>query len=341
MIDLMKLENEIAKKIFHNCYVICSSDEEIIKNKVDDIVKKTINPDFKDFNYIKLDGEKIAESDIISNCETLPFMDNKKIVLVYRANFLSDSGSKSNKDIFNKTMKYIKDVPPYCILIFYYLLEKEREKINYKLVKYENEITLVKIDKYKGVVLQNKIKHLFEAEGKNIGKVELSVFASKVENDMLTINNEIDKLINYTEGREITKQDILELIPDKNDEDIFDLVDAMSKRKIDAALDILNELIYKGVKPSIILRMIERQYNLLINIKLMVDKGLDSYAISKQLKLNKFICDKMIRESRNYKLESLEKALNHCLDTERNLKTKRSDDKTFLELMIVEIYMIK
>ena len=63
---------------------------------------------------------------------------------------------------------------------------------------------------------------------------------------MEIINNEINKLLDYTEGREITKQDIIDLLPQTNNEDIFDLVDFVSQRKPEKAINILNELLFKG-----------------------------------------------------------------------------------------------
>jgi DNA polymerase-3 subunit delta len=183
--------------------------------------------------------------------------------------------------------------------------------------------------------LEKKVKTLFEVKGKNIGKIELKLFCDGLENNMNIIQNEIEKLCSYTHGREITKEDVLIMLPPKTDNDIFDLVDCISQKKIEKAMDILNELIFKGEKIPYILYMVERQFNLLLQLKLLAEEGKDKDTIARELKLNPFICEKMIVQSRKFNMKGLKKSINLCLGTEEILKSSSVSGKTEMELLII------
>ena len=45
-------------------------------------------------NYERLDGLTTTFNDIENACETMPFFGDKKVVVVYRANFLKDKAHK-------------------------------------------------------------------------------------------------------------------------------------------------------------------------------------------------------------------------------------------------------
>lgn len=106
------------------------------------------------------------------------------------------------------------------------------------------------------------------------------------------------------------------------------------------ALDILNELLFRGEKFSAILPMIERQFKLLLNLKLGVKKGKTAEGLSKELRLNSYICEKMIVQSKKFNEEKLIKILENCLNSERTLKSSSVDVKIELENLIMKIALV-
>ncbi len=324
-----------------NLYIFCGTDENLIKECINTLKCKLIDDNFKDFNYIKFDGEKVTKDDIINSCETLPFMSDKKMVEVYRSNFLKD-GKKEDKGInVGELKKYAKVIPEYTVLVMHYLFEGDREKISSKIKGFESLGDVIKIDKLKGMAFQSKVRDIFNNKGKKIGKNELTYFCSIVENNMNIVNNEIEKLILFTEGRDITREDIVNLTPYEKENDIFNLVSYLSERNIKASIDILNELIYKGEKPTKILSMIERQFKLLLSIKIMVNNRKSKEDIVGKYRLNPYIAEKMINQSRGFSEKALKINLDLCLNTEKEIKTTISDEKNAIEILMVKSMMNK
>lgn len=337
MINLVEFEQRIKKNSIDNFYIFCGNDESIIKNCIDSISKKVVTNDFKDFNYIRLDGRKVSNDEVVNACETLPFMDEKKVVEIFRANFLDDNKSsddEKNMD-FNKLLKYVQDIPPYTIFIMYYIFKSDREKPSSKIKKLEKFGTLVKIDKMKGANLSYKVKEVFEKKGKKIDKAELSFFCSLVDGNMNIINNEVEKLCCYCEGRNITKEDITLLMSQKNENDIFNFVDYLSQKNIKKSIDILNELIYKGDEVTSILYMIQRQFKLLLALRVGIDSGESLDKLAKEYRLHPFIAEKMMKQSRKFTVEKLKSNLELSLKVEKNIKSLNTNNRTQLEFFVI------
>ncbi|MDF2885014.1 MAG: polymerase subunit delta [Clostridiaceae bacterium] len=337
MLDLLQFESEFKKGLEKKCIVFCGQDETLIKDYINEIVKKTISDDFKQLNYIKIDGTNFEVDGLINACETLPFMGDKKVVVLYRANFLSDNGdSKSNK-LFENINSYIDKISPYTLLIMYYVFDNKREKPSKKLFKLDRKSCIVKADKIRGANLEQKVKQYFDDNNKEIGKIELRLFCNKLDNNMGIIENEVEKLCCYTMNKDITKQDIEDMFPQKSDEDIFDMVDFLAQKKADKAINIMNELIYKGEKIPYILYMVERQFKLLLNIILGLEAKKNKNTLIKELKLNPYICEKLISQSKRFTIKQIENAVDLCLDCEIKLKSSTINSKISMELLIINI----
>ena len=341
MIDIFTLQENVKKGIIEKCYVFCGSDEQLIKEGVNSIINKIIDKNFIDLNYVKFDGNSLDDFDsVINACQTLPFMSEKKVVLVYRASFIQDEkgdGKLSADKAFKSVSEYINDVPPHCVLILYDVFKGKRDKPGKRIYSMDKKVCVVKADKVKGQQLEGKIKAFFEDRGKKVGKVELRIFSSLMEeNNLSVIENEVEKLCCYVCDREITKEDIKKLFFKSNDDDIFDLVNPISQKKIREALEVLNELIYRGEKIPHILSMIERQFNLLFRVKLSLENRKNKQDIMKEINIrSEYACDMLINQSKKFTRKQLQQAIELCLNTEQKMKSSSVNEKTEMELLII------
>jgi DNA polymerase-3 subunit delta len=335
VIEYNELENKIKSGKFDNCYVFCGADEALMKETIKLILQKAVQGSFADLNYVQYDGTTADMEVVINTCDTIPFMSDRKVVVIYRATFLGEGEDREFAKKYALLSKYMENPASHCILILYHVFESDREKPSSKVKKLEKKACAVKFDKLKGMNLERKVKSIFDSKGKNIGKIELKLFCDNLENNMNMIENEIEKLCSYAYNRDITKEDILIMLPQKSDNDIFNLVDTLSQKKVEKALDILNELIFKGEKVPYILYMVERQFNIILQLKFGLEEGKDKDALARELKLNPYICEKMIAQSRKFTLMGLKKAIHYCLNTEEALKSSSVNGKTEMELLIL------
>lgn len=340
MIDLREYREDIKKNNIKKCYIFYGSDEDMIKENITLIKNKLINDklineNFIDLNYSRFDGNTLEDFSQVKNAsETLPFMSSKKIVLIYRANFLGKN--KKSEGIYSDLKKYLEDIPEDTVLILYYVFKEKRERVENKVLKLNKKCCIVEIKDLKGRDLEKKVKDLFEEKGKKIGIVELKLFCSNLPNNMGVIEKEVEKLCCYTLERDITKKDIYDMFPVKQEEDIFVLVDKIGDKRVKEAIDRFNELLHIGENVFNILYMIERQFSLIYKVSRYVKEGKTIDEISRIIRLPNFICTKLIGQSKKFTETQIKNAIDRCLETEKILKSTSTNKKVEMEMLIIQ-----
>lgn len=343
MINYEVYEKEIEKGNFKNGYIFCGLDEELIKDSISLITKKEIPEELEELNLIKIDGMNAAFDDIMNACETMPFMGEKKVVIVYRANFLQDKSDSTGTKVYNDIKKYVSNLPPYTILVMYYLLNDKREKPakNKKLTSVEKFVSVVHCDKLKKDKYLKKVSDVFKEKGKAIGRVELMYFCEKVQNNFDIIKREADKLISYCEGREIKKEDINLLMLNSSEEDIFDLVELIAIKKVDRAIDIMKEILYKSDQHMLIISAIEKHFFRLYEIKLKMIAGKKVDDLVAEYRLPPFVCEKLMSQASKFTQKQLTELIKLCVKTETKLKSNAIDKTMEMEFLLINTLTVK
>ena len=343
MINIDGFETELKKGDIGSGYVFCGLDEELIKENINILVNKLVPDEFMTLNYERLDGLTTTFNDIENACETMPFFGEKKVIVVYRANFLKDKTDKEGAKLYSEISEYVKNLPPYAVLIMYYLFNDKRDtpKKNKKLGTLDKYIKVVHCDKLKKDKYYKKIEDIFKENGKNIGKIQVRYFGEKVQNNFDIIKSEIDKLCSYTYGREIEKEDIDKLITNKSEDDIFDLVEYISNKKVDRALDLLDDLLFKADQHILIITTIENHFKRLYEIKIYMSKGKRVDYFMSKYRLPQFVCEKLMNQANKFSLKQLGQFIRICVDTENKLKSSTGDKSTEMELMLFKTFLAK
>ncbi|MBO3337805.1 DNA polymerase III subunit delta [Clostridium perfringens] len=344
MIDLDGLYENLKKGKIEKSYILVGLDELLIKEGIENIIDNVLDEGFKDLNLIRLDGNNLNFDDFMNACETLPFMSDKKVVVLNRTNIFRDKQDKETEKLYKQCVEYFQNTPEHCVLIAYTTLKDKRDRVNRlsKLKKLEKSSCIVSVEKLKGAKLQQKVGRIFQRYNKNIGKIELKYFCDSVENNFDVIEREVDKIVNYVGEREITRKDIDLLLPPRYEDDIFDLVELISIKRAKQAIDLMDELIGRGQDPIFILSQIREQFQKLHRVKIRlsekyrIDEIKKDFLEASRVNLPDFVIEKFINQSKKFSNKQLSKCINLCLYTEKKLKSNSNlNKKTELELMIV------
>ncbi len=347
MIDLDTLNKNIKEKKESSCYILCGLDEMLMKEIIKKLSKHFINEGLEDLNISKFYGDDLSIEKLKDAFETFPFMGDRRVVTIYRIPFLNEKLDNDNKKIYEQVKEYLKDTPKQCVIIGYVLLKDKRDKVTKlkKLMALDKYITIVNVEKLKGAALYNRVYEMFTSKGVKIGRIQLRYFCDMVDNNMDIIEKEIDKLLNYTQGREISKEDIDILLPRKSEQDIFDLVEFISIKKADRAIDLMNDLINKGENPITILSQIREQFQKLYRVKIKISKGYkiedirEEFLSISKINLPNFVIEKFITQSKKFSEVQLGKCIKLCANTEKILKSTNVNAKTEMEIMIIKTVM--
>ncbi|MEE0932647.1 MAG: DNA polymerase III subunit delta, partial [Clostridium sp.] len=145
----------------------------------------------------------------------------------------------------------------------------------------------------------------------------------------------------YALGREITKEDIDKLIQNKSEDDIFDLVEYISIRKVEKALDLLDELLFKADQHMLIISSIGNHFRRLHEIKVYLSQGKKLDFFMSKYRLPQFVCEKLMNQAAKFTVKQLNELIRVCVDTELKLKSSASEKQMEMELMLFKTFMVK
>ena len=107
----------IKAKNFEKIYLLYGREHYLIDNTIK-LFRESLNESMIDFNLDIIDGKEITLEQLLSSIETLPFMDERKIVIVKEFELLTKAKKKNFSDKEEKTLaEHIENIPDTTILV--------------------------------------------------------------------------------------------------------------------------------------------------------------------------------------------------------------------------------
>lgn len=319
---MQTLEQDIKKREFKRVYLLYG-EENFLKRSYKNRLKEAILGD-DTMNFHHFEGKGIDIPEIIGLADTMPFFAEKRLLL------LEDSGLF--KGSAEQLAGYLPQLPESTCMLFVESEVDKRGKL-YKAVKktgYAAEMVRQTTSQ-----LANWSARLLAKEGKKITGATMELFLEKTGDDMENIRSELDKLISYTLGRDvITSQDVEAICTTQLTDKIFEMVSAISSRKIQRAMELYEDLLLLREPPMRLLFLIARQFDQLLKIKDMAGKGMAKAEIASVLKLPPFVVGKLLTQSRAFTREQLLSYLELCVEAEESVKQGRLQDRLAVEILI-------
>ena len=173
--------------------------------------------------------------------------------------------------------------------------------------------------------------------GKKITQRDMELLLTKTGTDMGNLRMELEKLICYTEGRDVvTAEDIEEICTTQTTNRIFDMVRAVTEKNQERALELYYDLLTLKEPPMRILFLLAKQYRQLLQVKQFGAAGLAQTEMASKLGVPTFAVRNIVSCARAYSISELEQAVRDFVDAEESVKTGRLEDKLSVELLIIK-----
>ena len=276
---------------------------------------------------IKYVDEKTPFSDLYSEVFAMPFLSKKRLLI--GKNILSSK----NSAFLEKVSEILENVPQTTDLVFIEDDAPDQRKTLFKSIK-----TLGKIEIYnplKQYEVLKWIKNTIKNMKGTIDEPSTQMLFLYCGNDLFRLENEISKLLNY--DKNITRSAIENLVKPEFSNSIFELMDAISEKKAQKAVAILNQFFKNNENELYITSMLVRQIKNLLIIKSLKDKNLTETEIVKTLKLHPFVIKKTLFQCKNFSIDELKALHTKLLKLDLELKTNTLDPKLILTNFIFEV----
>ena len=320
-----QLNEDIKSGAFKQCYLIYG-DEAYLRNQNRDKLVKALSGDMASMNFSRYEGDNLNPGEIIDMAETMPFLADKRVILVENSGFFKN-GCPELSD-------YLKSPSETTFFIF---AEKEVDKRKdiYKTVS-KNGFEM-SCDEQDENTLKAWISNKARSEGKSISPRALAFMIDRVGTDMSNISTEFEKLVCYCmDKNEITEEDIEAVCANWLTNRIFAMTDAIVEKNQKRAINLYYDLLALKEPPAKILALITRQFNLMLQVKEMSDNHRDNGSIASAVKLAPFLVSKYINWARGYSKQELIDALELCASNDEAVKTGKLDYVISVEMVIIK-----
>lgn len=273
-------------------------------------------------SYYRFDMDTNNSFEELSNAiKSVSFFDEAKLIIV--KNIFSvrfDSLDKLSGLIGDLGLTNDKKI----VLVFVENSKKtELQKANKALSHFLNAepSTVREINYLEGVKLSNWVKGKFKENGHNVSPAVVGLLTNVVGNESWALANEINKLSNYKKGGQVIEKDVNLLVDQKEENSIFDLVDAVGNKNKAKAFEMMYRLLNSGQDGHYLLSMLFYHFENLLS----VCEG----SVPKHI--HPFVAKKAISQANRFKKEDLLAKFNHLagLDVASKSGTVNLEDSLY------------
>lgn len=258
-------------------------------------------------------GEKLDTSDFATNLETLPFLSEKRLVVV--KNFLDLGKDEEQKKIASA----IENTPDFCLLIF-----QENEVPKKTNPIYKKIAKIGTLQEFKALTPSEISKWIVDKAKKENLKISFftaNYLSQQCGPELWSISNELEKLALFADNKEITKEMIDTLCIPSLTSSIFKLTDEVAQKNVKASLKTFGILKDSGEELNGIFFMLVRHFRILTQVQELVSKGEKAPEITKKLKQHPFVIQKTSVQARNFDQKKLIAIYEEMLDIDTKVKT--------------------
>jgi DNA polymerase III subunit delta len=335
------LKKNIKNKNTSPIYLIWGTELYLAEEAVQSI-SSLLAPDERDFNLSIHNLDEISVQEVLEDAETMPFLGDRRIVVMKNAAFLTAAKDKAKIEHDLKVFEqYIQNPAEYTTLVIVVPYEKldERKKIVKQLKSQAETIQVSQLSN------ETAEKWLFkEAQSLNVS-IEtdaIELLLSRLGTKMSVLAKEIEKMALFVGiNGNITKETVDELVARTLEDDVFGLVDHVVHKRTEQALRTFYDLMKQNQEPIQIHALITRQFRIINGVKELQKKGYGEKQIASALKLHPYAVKLAAKHAGQFDERFLRNCLDDFAETDYKMKTGQMDKTLLLEMEIIKLSQAK
>lgn len=320
-------------------------DEFALAEQVAELKRQLGDPTTAALNTTVFDGRAVTLPELISTCNTLPFLASCRLVIVegWLTRLLGKGdeaeaagATAAAKDTLAALKAALPELPETTRLVF---VERRALPASHPLLRAAAHSAWGEVkffDVPKGAALVAWIQKRAQAAGGAFTREAAQALAA-AETDPRALEQEILKLLAYVNyARPVDGPAVEALTPAGGEAKVFDLVDAVGQRRGAQAQRELHKLLEKE-EPLYALSMITRQFRLMVQAKELLEARRSEADVAQSLSLHPFPAGKICAQARNFSLPALEHIYQRLLDYDTDIKTGRMEATVALDVLVASL----
>lgn len=321
-----EIRNNIRTGEFHHVYLLYG-DEHYLRLQFRNRLTDALMPENAGMNFGSYEGNGISEEAFIDQAETMPFFADRRVMVWNRSGFFKNAAAL--------LPDYLKNLPDYLYLIFVEDAVDQRGRMFKAVKKYGHAAECARQNEK---ALSAWVLRMLQEENLKIRPSAMSYLLSRTGPDMEHVRLETDKLIHYCAGEgEVTREAIDAVTTDPVENQIFEMVRAITERRRKDAMAMYTDLITLRESPMGILYLIGREYHRLMIVREMTEGGASKSEIASKAGMPPFAVARSQSLARRFSDGELEAVLTKCVKAEEDVKTGALGDRLAVELLMMDV----
>lgn len=337
-----RIDKDIRSNSVKNLLLLYGRENFLIHWAVGALVKKFVNDASRDMDFSKLDGTAVTFEQIRNDCETLPFLSERRVVLISDFKLVEGGKTKGMDDEGEKLLaEYLKDIPENCMLIVTSESADKRKKIFKSFAETGAVYEFGELDEKS---LKSYIEKRFKEAGKSArpsvvaGLIAASGYYDKdTDYTLYNLENDIRKAVAYCENADIGMDAVENTVSGNLDTNVFAMIDALGRERKEEAYQMLHNLLVSGEQVYKLLALLCSHFEIILSVKEMKEEGKSFAEMKEILGIHEFRIKKAAALAEKYRLGSLRKILQKAYEIDKSIKTGLLDSSLAMELFIAEI----
>lgn len=328
-----------------NVHLLYGDDEFSIAEALGEIKTRLGPAEALGPNTLVLDGGRLTLAELRMVCDTIPFLADHRLVVVEGLLERFERGqarrgrgkgeAKPEAGGWEGLGEYAASAPPSTTLVF---TSGTAAPGNQALKSLAGVAQVRKFPAMRGAPLAQWVRQRAQQQGGRMSPEAEALLAEFSAGNLRSLSSDVEKLCVYAGGREITAQDVRDLVASAQEAGIFDLLDAVAQGRQAAAMRILEQFLHRGEAGQRILAMLARQVRMMTQAK-----SLEAHRVAQGEwpavlgTSSDYAIRKTVEHARAYSMPALARMYQLLLDTDVSIKTGAMVETLGIELLVAEM----
>ncbi|MFH1884976.1 MAG: DNA polymerase III subunit delta [Planctomycetota bacterium] len=310
-------------------YVIAGKEDSLVNARCRELLDELLEPSQRATGLFDAEAASVPISEVLDELRTVPFLTDKRVVLVKGADkFISE-----NRPLLEK---YFDKACPTGRLILTVSNWDSRTKLAKKLAKVGKLISVT--PPKRSELPQRLMKYASDAHDKKLGRDAAELLIELTGDELTRLYSEIDKLALFADAEKvITAKHIESLIGHNRLFNAFTVIDAVIAGNAGAAVERLRGMFAQDKSAEFtVVGAFAFHFRRMFNAKVLLNKGVGSGEVANRFRIWSHK-DKFFAQLRQMDLKQIGEYLQQLAETDYAIKTGRTKAKVAMEQLVLQL----
>lgn len=333
--------NELLKTLatgqtLSNVYVILGQ-ADYFQRRLKRGFKQQVPAEEQTMNFASYDMDTVPLAVALDDAMAAPFFGERRVVCIDNPQFLTGETKKQKVEHdIDSLQKYLESPMPSTVLVFFAPYDKldARKKVTKQLKKVA---TMVEINQFSERDVRQCVTDQLKQDGYTMEPAALNDLIQRTDADLTLIMSELPKLELYTlPEKTITQAAISGLVTQTLTQNVFDLVNRVLAKNTAGAVTLYWELLQAKEEPLKINAILQGQFRLLIQTKVLAKQGYSQGKLASILKVHPYRIKLALQTHRRFQLTDLNRAYLGLFRVEKQMKSTTMDPELLFSLFMTQ-----